>query len=190
MQIGRIKKQTKVEGPGTRTAIWLQGCSINCEDCCNQQFIPFNQGDIFTPEQLLKEINDSEIEGITILGGEPLDQHEELSRFFTLVKNETKLGIILFTGYDWPKIEACNNYSQAIKNVDLVIAGPFKKELSPDSRRWIGSSNQTTHFITDRYAELKKSWPPHKIELEIEIKDAELVMTGTPIELFPDIIDI
>src|SRR3989442_8475128 len=67
---------TEAEGPGRRYALWFQGCPLRCPGCCNPEMLPFSGG---TPRPVAEMLADIErtcdrhqIEGITLLGGEPL----------------------------------------------------------------------------------------------------------------------
>lgn len=182
MQIAEIIDYTEVEGPFLRSAIWLQGCSINCAGCCNQEFIPIKGGVYTSPEDLYKRISKNDVEGITILGGEPLDQSKELFKFLKLIKNNTNMGIMLFSGYTFEKIQKNYDMNKVIDLCDLVISEPFIQKQISYKRRWIGSSNQKVHFITDRYEYLKTEWEPYYKEIEFHIKDGEIIINGMPID--------
>jgi len=121
IRIAKIIEQTKSEGPGNRLAIWVQGCSIKCKGCINPEFIPFNSGKNYSIEELMKIINKSinefKIEGITLLGGEPLDQKQEVLKLIKEI-NKKGLNIILFTGY---------YYKDLVKRDDNVINEIFKR---------------------------------------------------------------
>ena len=187
MQVAEIIDLTEVEGPGLRSAIWLQGCSINCLNCCNQEFIPNVGGTLFNPVDLahrfieVKKTNPN-VQGITILGGEPLDQSKELYLFIKEIKNKSDLSIMLFTGYKYEKALQDELKKNVIELADLVIAGPFMQNFISNKRRWIGSSNQTVHFITDRYKYLEDNWEPYYKEIEFHIKDGEILINGMPID--------
>jgi len=188
MRIGRFENETQVEGPGKRAAIWLQGCSIKCSNCCNPHFINPNEGSEQTVNSLLELIlSNKNIEGITILGGEPLDQSDELLKLCKYLSNNTNLGLMLFTGYTWEQINQSEIKTQIVNLCDLVIAGPFKESESPDPRRWIGSRNQTIHFITNRYEYLGSNLGDNIIEIEFVINDDEILINGTPIDLNEEI---
>ena len=132
------------------------------------------------PEALADEIAALPVEGVTILGGEPLDQPEALRSFLIRLKKGSDKGTILFTGHSWNALQDNTNFSQMVPYLDLVIAGPFIKDQAPDSRRWIGSKNQTTHFFSNRYRWLETAWPAPKKEIEIHLRDGEVIMNGTP----------
>ena len=79
LRVFNILKNTKVEGPGNRYCIWVQGCSLHCRGCqathtwSHSGGINLNTGDII--EDIL---NQKDIEGVTFLGGEPFEQAEAL----------------------------------------------------------------------------------------------------------------
>lgn len=190
MRIAELIKLTEVEGPGTRAAIWLQGCTIRCKGCCNPNYLDPSGGQEYDPHKLAEELANlsQNIEGITLLGGEPLDQAEELEKFLSHLHKISNLGIILFTGYTWDVVS--HQYSNIAKLCDLIKAGPFEIDNYPDTRRWIGSTNQTLHFLTDRYRALAESWPKFRREIEIHLRPDAIVINGTPFENIFDFGDI
>src|SRR5258707_7123183 len=76
IRVAQIVPCTEAEGPGRRFALWFQGCPLRCPGCCNPEMLPFGGGTPRSVADVLAEIarvRDSEaIEGITLLGGEPL----------------------------------------------------------------------------------------------------------------------
>src|SRR5436853_1554089 len=77
LQVSQIVACTEAEGPGRRFALWFQGCPLRCPGCCNPEMLPFEGGQERTVAALLAEIDEAAtehggIEGITLLGGEPL----------------------------------------------------------------------------------------------------------------------
>src|SRR5437764_2467743 len=66
---------TEAEGPGKRFALWFQGCPLRCPGCCNPEMLPFEGGQRVALAELLRDIDaaaEEGIEGVTLLGGEPL----------------------------------------------------------------------------------------------------------------------
>lgn len=180
MRIGAVEHALTVEGPGLRTAIWVQGCSIGCRGCCNPEFTSPLGGWDEDPLDLAAKVIAAGGDGITILGGEPLEQAADAARFITTVRSGSSMGIILFTGMKFDHAMSDPDRRLAILGSDLVIAGPFLRSLAPDPRRWIGSSNQTVHFITDRYARFKTAWPGEDMAVEI-VADADGIrISGNP----------
>src|ERR1700680_524461 len=76
LRIAQTVPRTEAEGPGRRFALWFQGCPLRCPGCCNPEMLPFEGGQEWTVAALLAEIDgatrEHDIEGITLLGGEPL----------------------------------------------------------------------------------------------------------------------
>ena len=181
MQIARVEERTSVEGPGWRTAVWLQGCSIGCPHCCNPEMHDPGTGKSMTAAELADAIVHARADGLTLLGGEPLDQAAEVRDLLLILRRRGYRGIILFSGYTWLQIAADQLKAEVARLCDLVIAGPFEQSSAPGTRRWIGSDNQTLHFPTSHYQELAENWPSFVKEIEIVIGDGDILVNGTPL---------
>lgn len=181
MQIARFEPRTSVEGPGERSVVWFQGCRIGCRDCCNPEMHDSESGISASPSELADMIVKAGSEGLTLLGGEPLDQVTELIEMLEELKKGYRHGIIMFSGYTYEKIMADDLKEKAAGLCDLLIAGPFMPEFASPDRRWIGSDNQTIHFMSSLYVEELKDWPPGKKEIEIIIRDGVILINGTPL---------
>ena len=153
--LNRILKETKTEGFGNRFCIWMQGCSIHCSGCANQHMWPFNVGEKVQVECLVSDIvNTRSIEGITLLGGEPLDQKEAVAQLVEAVKRQG-LSVILFTGYLYDDLKKSRDIcvQRILRNIDLMIDGPFIENKLDFSRPWMGAEKQKYIFLTDKYSE-------------------------------------
>jgi len=100
-------------------------------------------------ERIIRESDT--IEGITLLGGEPLDQFEEIVEFLYECK-KNGLSTMLFTGYEMTEI-AEKQMTLILDNLDILITGRYDKTKRTMNHQWIGSTNQEIHFLTDRYAD-------------------------------------
>src|SRR6267142_807534 len=101
IQVAQIVPATEAEGPGQRFALWFQGCPLRCPGCCNPEFLPFKD----RPRRLtdvLSEITDAHdrhgIEGITLLGGEPL-AHVGGAAALARAVRARGLTVMVFSGY-------------------------------------------------------------------------------------------
>lgn len=180
MNVAHIEERSFIYGPGARFVIWVQGCSIRCKGCWNSDMWSFDKKNEYTNLQLLEMIKFQKdlIEGVTILGGEPLDQFEEVYELLAECQ-KIKLSTVLFTGYELSEIE--NSEMQKIKSVcDILIVGRYVEELRTATRQWIGSSNQKVLFLTKRYADYKVE-DGNYVEVNIE-ESGECTILG-----FPDI---
>lgn len=179
MRIGKVVPVTEAEGPGRRTAIWLQGCHIGCPGCCNPEFLDPAGGTPMDAAALLAQIPAGEVEGITLLGGEPLEQAAELAEFLPLVRDQG-LTIMLFSGHTWEELQANPVWAEVVEHCDLVVAGPFRRALTPDPRRWIGSTNQTIHCPRPHYRERVAAWEHNLFDIEVHLVGDVLEVHGAP----------
>lgn len=183
MNIHKIIDNTKVEGPGNRLSIWVQGCSRHCRGCFATDTWNFEAGQRMSVDQIVEIIkNNSSIEGITILGGEPLDQSSELAELISRVRSETRLSIILFTGYEYEAILADQDaaINCILRNVDVLIDGPYIEELRSFSIPLIGSSNQKFRFLSERYS--MQDFVKNKIEIRIDPSGKTIINGMIPFE--------
>jgi len=185
LRVAEFIEITEVEGPGRRAAIWVQGCSIRCPGCCNPSYLDPAGGRDEEPVEFARRIalaaKVHSLEGITLLGGEPFDQAPALELFLTALRAVSPLGIIVFSGHPWERIEGEPAWQGILRHCDLVKAGPWNPAMAPDSRAWIGSRNQTLQFLSPRYRWLEAAWPPARREIEIHLRDGEIVVNGTPL---------
>jgi anaerobic ribonucleoside-triphosphate reductase activating protein len=151
VNIAHIHPNSAIYGPGTRFVIWTQGCSIRCPGCWNTAYWDFKAVQEHTPIELVAMAQDAQAEGITVLGGEPFDQYDEL---FALAKATaaTPLSLMLYTGYTWDQLVAAGK-TEVLKWTDILVEGPYVHRLRDMQLRWRGSSNQVVHFLTDRHTE-------------------------------------
>ena len=146
-----LTKGSEIYGPGNRYVIWLQGCTLGCKGCWNTEMWPHKKKNLIERENLLSDIlSQDNICGVTILGGEPLEQSENVLWLLNELK-ESKLDCMLYSGYSYQEITANKLYSQVLKLVDIIITGRFVLEFRDINLRWRGSSNQEVHFLTDIY---------------------------------------
>lgn len=141
---------TDLEGPGNRYALFLAGCSIRCPGCCNPHLFVARERQQVPVQNLAREIlNTPNIEGVSVLGGEPLDQAVALLSL--LQELSPHLSIMLYSGFYLSDIRKMELGSEILSHCDLLVDGPYIKEKHSHKRRFIGSENQTLHFLSERY---------------------------------------
>jgi anaerobic ribonucleoside-triphosphate reductase activating protein len=91
------------------------------------------------------------IEGITISGGEPLQQRPALEALLGRIRSETALSVVLFSGYSWAEIQKMRNIQSLLANVDVLLAGRYDASQRV-AEALTGSANKTIHFLTSRYS--------------------------------------
>ena len=173
MNYAGLVQDDLANGPGIRVSLFVSGCNRHCKNCYNQEAQAFDYGQPYTSEtakNILELVAKSHCSGLSILGGEPLDQDgNSLIGLIALVQEVHKLGktVWLWTGYTWQEVfdkivteytwqevfdkivtdpEACNMrpYLQQIllSEVDVVVDGPFIEDSKDLSLAFRGSSNQ------------------------------------------------
>ena len=188
LRVFNIIKNTKVEGPGNRYCIWVQGCSRHCKGCQAVHTWAHDKGELYEVEDIIEDIfnaaynshsersEESHIEGVTFLGGEPFEQAEALGIIAERVK-EKGLSVLCFTGGKLEELRENPVNKKLLDNIDLLIDGEFIEELTDYSRPWCGSSNQRYHFLTDRYNEDIFTKYKNKVEVNIS-KNGQIFMNG------------
>ena len=148
--------------------IWVQGCSLGCPGCFNPKTHPSggsgwgsrglaqpkgDSGELTSVDDLFLRITHlgNTIEGVSVSGGEPLQQYYAILTLLQRVRQETQLSILMFTGYTWEEVQQMPDSRTLLKNVDVLIAGRYDaaQRLMHNLR---GSANQTIHFLTNRYS--------------------------------------
>jgi len=152
LNLHAILPRSRANGPGLRTVLWFQGCTLGCPGCFNPATHSSEPRLLMPEANLLAQIlaAQREIEGITISGGEPLQQPEGLLRLLAGVRASTRLSVLLFSGYTKEEIMQMPFGPAVLSYVDVLIAGRYIHALRL-ARGLRGSSNQTIHLLTDRY---------------------------------------
>ena len=135
-------------------------------------------GTIYDVEDMVELIASykDRIEGITFLGGEPLEQIEAVTYICKRAK-ELGLTVLVFTGYTYKEVATNPSVEELIRHVDILIDGEYRESQKDFSRAWVGSSNQTYYFFSDRYDESVITEFKNKIELRID-KNNNISLNG------------
>ena len=184
MRIAHINNSSSIYGFGNSFVIWTQGCKLKCKGCWNESMHDFNGGIEISIKDLIQQIKDSilkyNVDNVTILGGEPLEQLEELLLLMSNIK-KLNIGIILYTGYEKKEIEASDKI-KIIDYADILISGRYIEEQRNINNHLYGSENQLMEFLTDRY---KKEDIINGTYVEINIdENGSINMYGYPDDFF------
>lgn len=95
-RVHSIETMGLVDGPGIRTVVFMQGCSLKCLYCHNPdtQCMKNNKSKLYTSEEIVKMAKRYEIYykksggGVTFSGGEPLMQSDFLLEVLRELKNQ------------------------------------------------------------------------------------------------------
>ena len=166
MNYAKIRKFDVSNGPGVRATLFVSGCTNNCEGCFNKDLQDFNYGELWTEEvenDFIKQVKNSNIVGVNILGGEPMDQikDEDLSNLLKRIKEETNKSIWIWSGYLYEDIIVNKERNKILSYADVLIDGRFELSKRDISLKYRGSSNQ-------RIIDIVKSRKENKV-VEIEL---------------------
>lgn len=180
MRVNKIFPKTRAEGPGTRMCIYVQGCSHGCKGCFSEELWDYSGGYECSENELLSTLENvsDEIDGLTILGGEPFDKADKLS---LIAKRARQLGknVITFTGYtyEYLKEQERRDFNRLLEYTDLLIDGEFKEELLDYSRPMVGSSNQRFIYLSQRITPEDINAYTNRIEIRTD-KNGKTVFNG------------
>ncbi|MCI0524229.1 MAG: radical SAM protein, partial [Acidobacteria bacterium] len=150
LRVFRIYHNSVVEGPGRRSVLQTAGCPIRCVACYVPETHDLNGGvemKVSEIVELLLAPEGDPRDGVTILGGEPFLQPEGLLTLLQSLK-QCKQHVTLYTGYTLEQLNARSDavIGEILRLTDILIDGPFVKELSDNASEWVGSTNQRVVF--------------------------------------------
>lgn len=172
LRVHRIIPRTRVEGPGLRFCIWVQGCHHRCEGCFARDTWDPDMGREVSVENVIAQLRGTEgIQGITLLGGEPMEQAEGLCRVAEAAR-AAGLSVITFTGNTYEDLLARKDpaVTQLLALTDVLVDGPYRKEEPEDTRPLVGSKNQRFLFLTDRYCQADMDALRNAFEVRVDEK--------------------
>jgi len=156
MNYASIRTCDIANGEGVRVSLFVSGCTHRCPGCFNEEAQAFDYGERFTREvedSILKALEPDFIDGLTLLGGEPMEPANQrallpfLRRFRERFGDRKSLwiytGCVLESdlqaeGSRW-RTEATD---EILSMTDILVDGPFVESLKDISLPFRGSSNQ------------------------------------------------
>ena len=165
MNYAVIKPTDVANGPGVRVSLFVSGCTHHCKSCFNAEAWDFSYGQKFTKEteeEILRLLSPEYIEGLTLLGGEPLEPVNQ-EGLLPLIKEVRarfpEKTIWCFTGYKKKKDVLGNMFpsssvtQELVPLFDVIVDGRFVEEKRNLRLKFRGSENQR---ILDVKRSLKK----------------------------------
>ena len=141
LRVLHIVEGTSVDGPGLRTSIYLAGCNHHCPGCHNPDSWDFKGGGERTLDELMQVIAYNEAP-VTLSGGDPLMQPQGVRQLVQRIKSELGYNVWGYTGYTWEEIVSSPVLLDAVREMDVVVDGPFVQAQRELGLRFRGSANQ------------------------------------------------
>ncbi len=155
MNFGQIYYADVANGPGCRTSFFVSGCRHHCKGCFNPETWNFDYGHLYTDEvenELVESIKESYIDGISILGGEPMEPENQpyIKKLVERVRKEVpESKTWVYSGYTWEELTDENNKSchtadtmDILRNIDVLVDGEFHEDEKDITLLFRGSANQ------------------------------------------------
>ena len=155
MHVGEVMTADVANGEGMRVSVFVSGCRNHCKGCFQPQTWDFNYGREYTPEIeqfIIDELSKSYYDGITILGGDPMEpeNQEPVLRLLRRIKKELPdKNVWAYTGYVYDRdlVPGGKRFvdgvtRELLESIDILIDGRFVEELKNLMLNFRGSGNQ------------------------------------------------
>ena len=147
MRITQIRKTDVANGTGIRVTIFVAGCTHRCAGCFNREYFSFEAGELVTEEMMDQIISMSQkdyIEGLSVLGGEPLQQvfDKTLVTLLKRFKQEVGKSVWLYTGYTYEEAIQRQERLDILSYCDVLVDGKFEITQKDLRLKFRGSRNQ------------------------------------------------
>lgn len=137
-----------VDGEGVRCSLYLSGCPFHCPGCYNVAAQNFHYGQPYSQEledQIIEDLGQDYVQGLTLLGGEPFLNTQVGIRICERIRSEfenTK-DIWSWSGYTWEELQQdSEDKLKMLSLIDILVDGRFLQDKMDLSLQFRGSSNQ------------------------------------------------
>ncbi|MEU8509166.1 4Fe-4S single cluster domain-containing protein [Streptomyces brevispora] len=183
LNVAATRVGTRALGPGVRSAVWVQGCPFHCAGCLAPEWIPDRPARRADPDDLAAELlADRRVTGLTLSGGEPMEQAAGLARLVRRAQRIREVSVICFTGHRLERLRTrppSPGVPDLLAVVDVLIDGVYVAALN-DGRGLRGSSNQRVHHLTPRLVDSGYDFQGRSRDVEIVVDGREALLVGVP----------
>ncbi len=148
MNYCEIKTTDVANGPGVRVTLFVSGCRHACEGCFNREAWDFAYGrpfDAETEKRLMAALRPPYVQGLTLLGGEPMEPENipALRAFVQRVREKLpEKDIWCFSGSVFESLVKREDARSLLSLVDVLVDGPYVAAKRNLMLRFRGSENQ------------------------------------------------
>jgi anaerobic ribonucleoside-triphosphate reductase activating protein len=182
VRVGRIEHDVTVLGPGRRSVIWVAGCPLACPGCITPELWAADSGRDMSVGELVDELTEHAVDGITWSGGEPFGQAAVLAEVTChTLRRRPGLSVMAYSGFTRHNLERRADGASAalLAQLDLLVDGRYIRARHRPLR-WRGSANQIVHDMSGRHAaELAAPDTPAGMHRHLT-GDGDLRFTGVP----------
>ena len=146
--IASYKPFNFVDGEGVRCSLYVSGCKFDCPGCYNKVAQNFHFGHPYTQEledQIIKDLSQDYVQGLTLLGGEPFLNTQVCIKLAKRIRKEFghDKDIWSWTGYKWEELmQESDDKLELLNLIDILIDGRFLQSKMDLTLQFRGSSNQ------------------------------------------------
>lgn len=143
IRIAGITNDSIVDGPGLRLTVFTQGCPHQCPGCHNPQSHDFNGGEVMDTDDIIEMVRENILlDGVTLSGGEPFEQADACIEI-AKKSHEIGLNVWCYSGFTFEELLQGNTeWIELLKNIDVLVDGPFILEKRTLDVHFRGSANQ------------------------------------------------
>jgi len=184
LNVSSTMSRSRANGPGVRAVIWVQGCTIGCRGCYSASTHPHEASSLHRPSEIAEWLQSiPNIEGVTFSGGEPFEQAAAVLETINSIRENmgSDFSVFVYTGYEIEFLRKSNdrNVHDLLNAIDILSAGPFDYKLRDETLLWRGSSNQSLHFLSNRYNAFQiEEWSKISPLEEITLRTDSIDFTG------------
>ncbi|MEE8849696.1 MAG: anaerobic ribonucleoside-triphosphate reductase activating protein [Lacticaseibacillus paracasei] len=137
-----------VDGEGVRCSLYVSGCRFACPGCYNRVAQNFRYGKPYTQEledQIMTDLSQSYVQGLTLLGGEPFLNTQVCIRLCKRIRQEFghEKDIWSWSGYTYDElIQDSDDKLELLKLIDILVDGRFLLAQKDLTLQFRGSANQ------------------------------------------------
>lgn len=146
IRMAGVVRESIVDGPGLRMAVFCQGCPHGCSGCHNQETHDFAGGYDCEIEKIVQAVKaDPLLDGVTFSGGEPFCQPEAFFNLALALKElRPDLNLMAYSGYTYEELTAMHSegVDRLLAIIDYLVDGPFILAERDLTLLFRGSANQ------------------------------------------------
>ncbi|TPF95412.1 ribonucleoside-triphosphate reductase activating protein [Bifidobacterium sp. UTCIF-39] len=172
--VADYKRFLMTDGEGIRCSIYVSGCPFRCDGCYNSSIWDFQAGYEYNQrleDQIMDDLSQSFVQGLTLLGGEPLLNTTILIPLCRKIRERfghTK-DIWCWTGYTWEELMRPGETPdklELLQLIDILVDGRYLKDQHDSLLQFRGSKNQ-------RILDVPKSFAAGKPVIWAKLHDQE-----------------